>query len=107
MPSCTLVAEQPVCKRCWAWGVSMGEVSGEFEPELYRGSPALNLYSCTDHLGLFPTGIASIVLASSKKEARSILDKELKKYSLYSPDYTLKLITADQPKAIVLCDGDY
>jgi hypothetical protein len=70
----------------------------------------MNVYTCKDHDGHFPVGVASIVVADSEDEAREILDAELKANGL-KPfarcPYTLVSLSTSSPKAIVLNNGDY
>lgn len=69
----------------------------------------MRVFVCTDHDGHYPVGVASVVIAESESEARSLLDVELRrnglKDSLVNP-YGLRevpLVAA----AIVLNNGDY
>ena len=69
---------------------------------------ALRVFTCTDHAGHYPVGVASVVVASSEAEARELLDAELREHGL-NPDegYSLREINPEKPKAFVLLDGDY
>ncbi len=70
----------------------------------------LKLFSCINHDCVWPTGIASIVIARNMKHARKLLDIELAKKKLKpykQREYTLREVALCEPKAIILCDGDY
>ena len=67
----------------------------------------LQLFTCTDHDVHWPSGAASIVLAPTEAEARQLLDQELRKRGLKSGPYTLVAVPLDQPRAVILRDGDY
>lgn len=66
----------------------------------------MRIFVCTDHMGHYPVGVASIVLAPSKAEANQLLAAELSKQGLDGP-FTLQEIHSDIPKALVLLDGNY
>lgn len=69
----------------------------------------MNVYTCTDHDNLYVGG-ASVIVAESEDEARRLLDAELRSRRLKdhaASPYTLELIEAGTPRAIVLRDGDY
>ena len=76
--------------------------------------PNLKLFECTDHDSHYPVGVASIVIAKNKAEARLLLDAALVEYGLKagvrfvsSEPYTLSEISLDKPSAHVLRDGNY
>ena len=68
----------------------------------------MKLWTCTDHDSVYPIGVASIVLAEDKEQARRLLARRLRANGL-NPDkgFTLTEIHMDQPRAIVLRDGNY
>ena len=67
----------------------------------------LKLFSCTDHAGVWPVGVASIVWAHTEFEARELPTKALKAEGLAEKLFTLKQIDASRPQAVVLRNGDY
>ncbi len=73
----------------------------------------MRVWTCTDHAGVWPVGVASIVVASSEAEARSLLEGELaSRRLLHRPprapfDFTLEEVDLEMARAIVLCDGNY
>ena len=70
----------------------------------------MKLFTCTDHNGFWPVGVASIVLARGKGHARSLLDKELTERRLEldkDEPYTLVEVDMTRAKAVILRDGNY
>lgn len=69
----------------------------------------LNVYTCTDHDGHYPVGVASVVVADNEAQARTLLDTQLKEHGLNpeKPHYSLRRINIEQPRVFVLLDGDY
>lgn len=67
----------------------------------------MRLWVCTDHDCHYPVGCASIVLADYETTARELLDAALIQHGLKPDNYTLTEIPLDQPRALVLNDGDY
>lgn len=68
----------------------------------------LNVYTCTDHDGFYPVGVASVVVAETEEIARDLLKTELKEHGLdYHKPFTLRRINTAHPKAFVLLNGDY
>lgn len=68
------------------------------------------VYIRTDHDRHWPVGVASIIVAKDQIHARSLLDEELRQRGLkgYKDEpYTLTWLDLTEPKAHVLCDGDY
>jgi hypothetical protein len=71
----------------------------------------LKLYTCIDHAGFWPVGVASIVIAENEAEARICLDEALMRKGLKpsredGTPYTL--IEIPLKKSVhILCDGDY
>lgn len=69
--------------------------------------PALRLFTCTDHKGHWPVGVASIVLAHDETHARVLLDAALAHRGLGDGAFTLNEIVTNVAQAIVLNDGEY
>lgn len=69
----------------------------------------VKLFTCTDHDGHWPVGVASIVLADNEMQAGMMLAHELLKKGLdpVKPAFTLTEVDMSQPCAIILNDGDY
>ena len=70
----------------------------------------MKVFICKDHDGHWPVGVASVVVAKSKKSAKKLLDaallsEGLKKCEL-SP-YTLEEVSLEEPRAYVISSGDY
>ena len=73
-------------------------------------SKRLSVFTCTDHRGHWPVGVASVVVASDEAQARRLLDQELKRRGLapaLNERYTLQRVDLEAPAALVLHDGDY
>lgn len=71
---------------------------------------ASRVFACTDHDGHWPVGTASVVIAGDEKGARQLLDAKLVAGGLKpfaDEPYTLTEISLNEPKAYVLCDGNY
>jgi hypothetical protein len=70
--------------------------------------PALNVYTCTDHSGHWPVGVASIVVAETEMDAKCLLVTELASHGIkQDEDFTLVKPDTSCARAIVLRDGDY
>lgn len=68
----------------------------------------MNIYTCTDHDGLWPVPVASVVVANSEAEARTLLMAELHEHGLdEKKPFTLRQIQTEKPQAFVLSNGDY
>jgi hypothetical protein len=70
---------------------------------------SLRLWTCTDHDTHWPVGGASIVVAENENMARSLLIEALAARGIKQPegDFTLTEVPLQEPKAVVLNDGDY
>ena len=71
---------------------------------------AYNVYTCTDHDAIEPTGVASIIVARNKGHARLLLNKVLAARGLKTHDtepYELVKVDLNNSGAIILQDGDY
>ena len=71
----------------------------------------MNVWTCTDHDGFWPVGVASVVVAETEREARAALDKALRARGLKDwkgYNYTLqRLDVGTVPVAAILNDGEY
>lgn len=67
----------------------------------------MNVYTCVDHDGHYPVGVASVVVAPTEEEAREILEGALVKHGLSTRPFTLRRINIAEPRAFILNDGDY
>lgn len=70
----------------------------------------LRVFTCTDHEGHWPVGVASVIVAADEAGAMALLIAELLKHGL-KPNpraaATLTEISTEAPCAYVLADGDY
>lgn len=64
------------------------------------------VYTCTDHEGHY-AGVASVIVASSEKNARDLLRQALYNKGLDDDSFTLQELDTGKEGATVLCDGDY
>lgn len=71
------------------------------------GGAVMRLYICTDHAGHWPVGVASIVVAHGKDEAKGLLLRELAKEGLDTEPFTLTEVDLSVAHAHVLCNGNY
>lgn len=68
----------------------------------------LRVFTCVDHEGVWPVGVASVVVADNEASARAILGGELYKRGLARDrPFTLQEVDLTRPRATVLMDGDY
>ena len=67
----------------------------------------MNVYTCTDHQGVWPVGVASVVVAPDIGAARELLYAELMKIGIDDYKFTLQLLDTSKPKATILLNGDY
>jgi hypothetical protein len=68
---------------------------------------SLKVFTCTDHKGHWPVGVASVVIAANETEARRLLDIALLEEGLDVDEYSLREIPANEPRAVVLNNGEY
>lgn len=66
----------------------------------------MRVFISADFTGHWPVGSAAVVIAESAEQARALLTEELRQHGLKF-DGTLDEVKADEPKAIVMRDGDY
>jgi hypothetical protein len=79
-------------------------------PTNYRGKNMNRIYFCTDFRGYWPVGVASVVVAADKKEAKRILDAKLRESNIPiegDGKYTLTEIDIQTKGAAILNDGSY
>lgn len=71
----------------------------------------LKVWTCTDHAGEYPIGVASLVVAATEAEARCMLDDALARRGLLLDDadkgYTLQAVDLKTTSAYILRDGNY
>ena len=70
----------------------------------------LKIYICTDHDGHWPVGVASVITAKDKREAKKLLDKELIADGLTpfkENSYNLTEIENNKSEAYILNNGSY
>lgn len=67
----------------------------------------MRVFTCTDHDGYWPVGVASLVVASTEDDARLMLQAELDNKNLGKGSFTLQEVDLLIPKATILLDGDY
>ena len=65
------------------------------------------LYVCTDFEGHYPVGVAAVIIAKDHKQARKLLDEELKARDLPAGKGKISLQDMSEPYAAILCDGNY
>jgi hypothetical protein len=71
----------------------------------------MNIYTCTEFTGHYPTGTAAIVVARSRAQAVSKLNAALKEAGLpgdaETKDLVPLIIDDDCPVCRILADGNY
>lgn len=67
----------------------------------------MKVFTCTDHKGHWPAGTASVVVAHCEDEARRLLDAALLEQGLDTDPYTLSEVSLNEPRALVLNNGEY
>ena len=78
------------------------EAIAEVEADLIK------VYTCIDHEGHWPVGVASVVVAEDEGQARILLDAELVEQGLLAKEsYTLQEMDLGQAQVVILADGDY
>ena len=78
--------------------------------EKKKGEIKVKVFVCTNHDHVWPVGVASIVMAKDIEEAQRLLDEALKERGLKAfkeSPYTLEEVSIEEPKAIILNDGNY
>jgi len=70
----------------------------------------LKVFVCDDHDGFYPVGVSSIIVAKDRRQAKKLLNEQLKIFRLETSKdcpYTLREIPTDSPIAIIINDGNY
>lgn len=67
----------------------------------------LKVFTCNDHDGFYPVGVASVIVAQTEEEAAELLKVELRKRELGTDDFTLIELDMSISRAVVLQDGNY
>ena len=70
----------------------------------------MRVFICTDHDSVRPTGVASVIVATTKAKAVGQLDEALQARGLKPSSehpFTLKEVSTKEPSATILQDGDY
>ena len=67
----------------------------------------MNVYTCTDHDGHWPVGVASVVVANDVVEATNLLAHALADVGLDLKAFTLTVLDLTHPHAVILNDGSY
>lgn len=67
----------------------------------------MRLWTCVDHEGYWPTGVASVVIANTEGEARALLSAALREKSLDDQVFTLQEVDLARTGAYVLNDGNH
>lgn len=68
----------------------------------------MKVFTCKDHDGRYPVGTASVIVAESEDEARSLLNQQLSIIGLEgNGEFTLIELNTSEKQAVVLNDGDY
>ena len=68
----------------------------------------MKVFYCTTFEGVWPVGTAALIVAENTDDARILLKNKLKSIGLdLKSDNALVEVDASEPKAIVLCNGDY
>jgi hypothetical protein len=71
---------------------------------------ALHVYTCNNFKGLWPTGVAAVVVACDAEDAELMLRNYLTSQGLPQPadrPLVLERVSLAAPKVTVLCNGDY
>lgn len=80
-------------------------------PSNYRGVKEMNrIYACTNFRGYWPVGVASVIVAVDKKEAKKLLDIKLKESGIVVDDgceYELTEININNKGAVILNSGEW
>lgn len=67
----------------------------------------MRLFTCTNHSGHWPVGVASIVVAGSEPRARELLENALLEERLDQFTFTLQEVDLTIEQAIILNNGNY
>ena len=67
----------------------------------------MRVFTCTDHAGHWPVGVASVVVAENISIAYETLMGELANQGLARSHFTLVELPLDKSSCRILCNGDY
>lgn len=70
----------------------------------------MKVYTCTDHVYHWPVGVASVVVADNRHQAKELLIKALKEQGGLeqgTEPFTLQELDISTPNALVLLTGQY
>ena len=70
----------------------------------------MKVFTCVnDFDGFWPVGTSALIIADDAEHAKVLLEAELDKIRLGQivPYESIKEVSLDEPKAIILNDGDY
>lgn len=68
----------------------------------------MKVFTCTDHEGFWPVGVASLVVAEDQTKAAQLLMDALVKEGINQVDpFHLEEIDVTRPQAVILHNGDY
>jgi hypothetical protein len=77
-------------------------------PKDYQGLNMNRLFACTNFRGYWPVSVASVVVASDKQEAKTLLLQKLKEQNIIvEVDLELTEISLKEKSAVLLNDGDW
>lgn len=82
----------------------------EIFPKWYRSGVVNKVFTCVDFKGIWPIGVASVVVAENKKEAKRLLLNALLEAKIDQPevkDLTLQELDLTTSHAVILNNGDY
>lgn len=66
------------------------------------------VYICTDFRGVWPNGVSAVVVAPDKKQARELLDQQIRSSGLYEEGgdlFTLVELDTSKSQALILNRG--
>ena len=70
----------------------------------------MKVFTCDDHDFFWPVGVASVIVAKDRREAKKLLDQRLKEKGLKTFEgrkYTLVEMSMDKAEAKIISDGNY
>lgn len=67
----------------------------------------MKVFTCDNHDGFYPVGVASVIVAETEEEAAELLKVELRERELGADDFTLIELDTSASRAVVLQDGNY
>lgn len=70
----------------------------------------MKIFTCTDHDSHYPVGVASVIVAKDRREAKRLLDAELVAEGLKpwkEEKYTLEELPLHYKHAVILNNGEY